>query len=424
LSRRATLWIAGISIGPLLLAGGCTSGAKRAERAAARAAPPTLSISPAESAANVPISTELGAATDGKITAVTLTDDKGKAVDGAMRPDGSSWLPSRPLEFKKTYTAQVTATGAAGKTTSQTAKFTTMAKPDKQVHTEMYFESGRTYGVNMPVSVAFDPPVPKEARAAVQKRLLVSTDPPQPGAWSWPDDGKQVEYRAPDPWRTGTRISVRSALAGLPIKDSYGDADHVASATIGNKVNLEIDNKTKQMSVYKDDKLVRKIPVSLGKSSTPSSSGKMVIMEKFDSTVFDTRGAPDGGYVVTVADAQRLTWGGEFIHAAPWSEGDQGYTNVSHGCVNVSSSAANWLMGVTHVGDLVTVKGTEVTLDPGNGWTAWNVSWDDFVKGSALPVPADLRPAASPAPSGAPGVTGSAPGGSPAPPVPSNSAGG
>ena len=61
------------------------------------------------------------------------------------------------------------------------------------------------------------------------------------------------------------------------------------------------------------------------------------------------------------------------------------HRNVSHGCTNVSAAAADWLMGVTQVGDLVTVKGTEVRLQPGNGWTAWNVSWDEFVKGSALP---------------------------------------
>ena len=105
----------------------------------------------------------------------------------------------------------------------------------------------------------------------------------------------------------------------------------------------------------------------------------MVIMEKFESTVFDTRGEPNGGYVVTVQDAQRLTWGGEFIHAAPWSEGEQGNTNVSHGCANISARNANWLMGVTQVGDLVTVTGTEVQLQDGNGWTVWNQSWEEFI---------------------------------------------
>ncbi len=172
---------------------------------------------------------------------------------------------------------------------------------------------------------------------------------------------------------------------------------------------MEIDNATKQMSVIRDGKLLRKLPVSLGKPSTPTSSGKMVIMEKHDFTTFDTRGSADP-YVVDVEDAQRLTWGGEFIHGAPWSEGDQGYTNVSHGCTNLSAANADWLMGVTQVGDLVTVKGTEVELNEGNGWTAWNVSWEEFAKGSALPVPAGLRPTPTQAPD-----PGAVAGGSPEP---------
>jgi lipoprotein-anchoring transpeptidase ErfK/SrfK len=146
------------------------------------------------------------------------------------------------------------------------------------------------------------------------------------------------------------------------------------------------------MSVFENGKLVRTIPVSLGKKSTPSSSGTMVVMEKKQSTTFDTRDDPNPAnrYVTEIDFAQRLTWGGEYIHAAPWSVGDQGRRNVSHGCVNVSTPNARWLFEKTKAGDPVTVTGTERKLEPGNGWTAWNQSWKDFIKGSALPVPADL----------------------------------
>jgi len=91
-------------------------------------------------------------------------------------------------------------------------------------------------------------------------------------------------------------------------------------------------------------------------------------------------------YRADISYAMRITWGGEFIHAAPWSVGDQGVNNVSHGCVNMSWDNAVWLFGVTHIGDPVTVRGTEVQLVNGNGFTAWNMSWPDFIKGSALPV--------------------------------------
>jgi hypothetical protein len=113
-------------------------------------------------------------------------------------------------------------------------------------------------------------------------------------------------------------------------------------------------------------------------------------MSKIRKTIFDTRREGPHGYRIPISYAQRITWGGEFIHAAPWSVGDQGRRNVSHGCVNVSWDNAAWLFDVTHIGDPVIVHGTEVHVKPGNGWTAWDQTWDDFIRGSALPVPATL----------------------------------
>jgi lipoprotein-anchoring transpeptidase ErfK/SrfK len=418
LARPAVPLLAAIACLALVLTS-CTG--NPIKRAVQGPAPPVprVAIQPQADAKNIPVSAEIAAAvTDGKLTSVTVSDAKGAKVGGTMRPDGSSWVPDRPLKYKQKYTAQVTAANDHGKTTTQSASFTTMAKPDKQTQVTMYFQNNQRYGLAMPVPIAFDPPVPKEARAGVQRRLFVTTSPSQPGIWHWLADGSQAYYRAPEMWRPGTKISVRAALEGVPMgQGRYGGEDHRAAASVAKeKVTLDIDNRTKQISVYRNDRLARKIPVSLGKASTPSSSGKMVIMEKHDTTVFDTRGSPDP-YVVTVADAQRLTWGGEFIHSAPWSVGDQGNTNVSHGCANVSPENAAYLMKVTNVGDLVTVRGTEVKLDAGNGWTAWNMNWEQFIKGSALPIPEELKKAGkvaplpgasgSPAPSGPPVVNGS-----------------
>ena len=77
------------------------------------------------------------------------------------------------MEYGRTYTAQTTVTGASGLTTTRTARFTTMARPARQVDSVLYFQDGRTYGAHMPVAVSFEPGVPKEARAGVQRRLLV-----------------------------------------------------------------------------------------------------------------------------------------------------------------------------------------------------------------------------------------------------------
>jgi lipoprotein-anchoring transpeptidase ErfK/SrfK len=307
-----------------------------------------------------------------------------------MRDDGTSWVPAAPLEYGSSYEASVTVKSPSGETKTESTSFSTMRRPGAWTGTGLYAFDGQTVGVAMPVVVEFTREVPEAARAEVQKRLFVTTNPAQPGVWHWAS-GFQVWYRGPSYWQPGTTISIRSALAGVPMGNgTFGDTDRSATVTVGNKVFMEADNATKQLNVYVDNQLARTIPVSLGKPSTPSSYGFMVVMSKHETTTFDTRGEPNGGYVVDVNWAMRLTWGGEFIHAAPWSVGQQGNTNVSHGCVNMSTENAVWLFNIAHIGDPIIVKGTEVPLTHGNGWTAWNLSWADYVKGSALPVPADV----------------------------------
>jgi len=387
--------------------------------------PFTLSISPKEGADKLPISTEVGITlTGGRVADVTLTKaGSTKKLTGAMREDGTSWVPAAPLEFNTTYHATVTATSADGsQTQTKTTSFKTMGRFGRVTGTGLYLFDGQTVGVGMPVVVEFVQPVPEEARAAVQRRLFVTTDPPQPGVWHWAS-GKQVWYRAPDYWKPGTTITVRAALRGVPMGNGrYGDTDRSATVTVGHRNLMLVDNATKLMTVYRDGKVVKRMPVSLGKPSTPSSSGQMVIMSKHYQTTFDTRGEPNGGYVIDINYAMRITWGGEFIHSAPWSVGDQGVRNVSHGCVNLSPANAKWLFEFAQIGDPVIVKGTEVELENGNGWTAWNLTWSDYVKGSALPVAPELaaaqgvdpRTGASPRSDAEPGV-----GGAPTTPTPS-----
>ncbi|MFG1828790.1 L,D-transpeptidase [Micromonospora chersina] len=353
---------------------------------------PALAVSPADGSDKRPVSTEISARIPGggTVSKVVLTAANGATVAGRLRRDGSSWVPSAPLKYATRYTATVTGTGTDGQTRQGTSSFTTMAKPKSMIGSGLYMFSGKTYGVAMPVVAEFSPGIPKKDRAAVQKRMFVQTDPPQPGAWHWLYNGTQAYYRAPEYWKPGTTITVRLALAGIPLSNGrYGNMDRSATAKIGRAFEMKVDNATKQMTVYENGAVVRTLPVSLGKKSTPSSSGTMVVMEKKESTVFDTRDEPDpdNQYVTKIDFAQRLTWGGEYIHAAPWSEGVQGRVNVSHGCVNVSMANGRWLFGKTLVGDPITVRGTERRLEPGNGWTAWSMSWSQFVEGSALPVP-------------------------------------
>ncbi|SCF40634.1 Lipoprotein-anchoring transpeptidase ErfK/SrfK [Micromonospora purpureochromogenes] len=358
---------------------------------------------PRADATDVPASTGITFTTkDAKETSVELTDASGKAVEGELAADGKSWLPAGALEYGEKYTATVTATGDDGKPATATSAFTVMAKPDKQVRITSFLGDNQVVGVGMPLIVRFGRAIGEDYRDDVQRRMTVTSTPAQEGIWHW-SSPTEVRYRPKEFWQSGTTVSYRVQAGGLPMGDGwYGRSDLTVDVKIGPSLVMQVDNKTKRMTVTRDGKVVKTILVSLGKKTTPSSSGTMVVIEKLRKTVFDTLEelGPEDGYRTKIDYAQRLTWGGEFIHAAPWSEGKQGSVNVSHGCVNVSMADGKWLFENTRIGDPITVKGTERKLQNGNGWTDWNMSWDEYVKGSAVPYE---EPEATPSPEATPG---------------------
>ena len=90
------------------------------------------------------------------------------------------------------------------------------------------------------------------------------------------------------------------------------------------------------------------------------------------------------GYKLTVADAVRVTWGGVYVHSAPWSVGSQGYANVSHGCLNASTENAKWFYDNTKRGDIVEVVNTVgSTLSGTDGLGDWNIPWEQWKAGNA-----------------------------------------
>ncbi|WDZ87231.1 L,D-transpeptidase [Micromonospora cathayae] len=362
---------------------------------------------PQADAKDVPASTEIAfTAEQAQQTTVELKDAAGATVEGTMAADGRTWLPSGALQYGTTYTATVTATGGDGKATTATHNFTTMAKPANQVRVTSFLGDDQVVGVGMPLIVKFGRAIPEDYRDDVQRRMTVTSTSAQEGIWHWVSP-TEVRYRPKEFWQAGSTVRYRVQAGGLPMGDGwYGRADLSVDIKIGPATVMTVDNKTKRMTVTRDGKVIRTIPVSLGKKSTPSSSGTMVVIEKLKETVFDTFDelGPEDGYRTDIDFAQRLTWGGEFIHAAPWSEGQQGRVNVSHGCVNVSMKEGEWLFNQTRIGDPITVKGTERKLQNGNGWTDWNMSWEEYVKGSALPY--EPAAAESAAPEASPSVTG------------------
>jgi len=127
-----------------------------------------------------------------------------------------------------------------------------------------------------------------------------------------------------------------------------------------------------------------RIPISAGRAKWPTHNGVHLALEKNRTVTMDssTVGIPrnsPGGYYRKVAWAIRMSWSGTFTHAAPWSVGSQGRTNVSHGCINMSTANAQWLFNFTRRGDVIEVVNSPAKpklYDP--GMADWNVSWDQW----------------------------------------------
>ncbi len=344
---------------------------------------------PAANAADVPASTAIAfEATDAIETAVALKTSTGETVEGTLAADKKSWLPTGALKWGASYTATVSATGDDGKTATAESTFTVMAKPGNTVAVSSFLGDGAVVGVGMPMIVKFGRAIPQDYRDDVQRRMKVTTEPAQEGTWAWISP-TEIHFRPKVFWQANTKVHYKLQTGGLPMGNGwFGRNDLSVDLKIGPALVMTVDNKTKRMTVTKDGKVIRTIKVSLGKKATPSSSGTMIVIEKKRKTVFDTfeELGPDEGYRTDIDFAQRLTWGGEFIHAAPWSEGQQGTTNVSHGCVNISMKDGGWLFGQTRIGDPITVKGTERKLQNGNGWTDWNMTFAEYAELSAIPL--------------------------------------
>jgi len=158
---------------------------------------------------------------------------------------------------------------------------------------------------------------------------------------------------------------------------------------IGSSFIMEQDSGSHVLKVKRNGKVIRTIPSSSGKYGHETRSGTKVIMSKEEHVVMDAatlgvaKDDPDY-YRLDVYKAMRITWSGEYVHSAPWSVGSQGYSNVSHGCINLSPDNASWLFDNAKIGDPFMVKNTGREQDLGNGWTMWEESWKQWKSGSAL----------------------------------------
>jgi lipoprotein-anchoring transpeptidase ErfK/SrfK len=378
-----------------LMVAGCTGGSDANSVPAAGRAhisgapvvkPASLAFVPATGAADVaPAEAVTVTVADGKVGEVKLTGADGKQVEGKAKADGSGWESAEPLGYGRSYTVDAIATGADGKPVSATSTFTT-AKPQRQVSVWVNLANGETVGVGMPLVFTFSGNIAD--KAAAQKALKIVTEPQTEGAFRWFGD-KSVIWRPKEYWKSGTKVAVDAAIYGRNLGNgTFGREDRSVSATIGDKLVAVADGGTHQMKVSVNDQQIKSMPLSMGKPGHTTPVGSYTVMGEYTNYTMDssTYGVPansPGGYRTLIKYAVRMSNSGIFYHSAPWSVGSQGRRNVSHGCINLSTQNAKWLMDTSKKGDIITVRNSGgPNLEATDGWSVWQLSWDDWKSGS------------------------------------------
>lgn len=326
---------------------------------------------------DVPVRVE---AVHGRLTDVSVVGTDGSVVDGAVDEAGTTWTSTGRLAPGLVYSVSASGVDASGLGTQISSLFETLV-PEETNDASIQPRDGWTVGVGMPVIVDFDSDV--DDRAAVEAALVVETSSALEGAWRWFSD-RQVQWRPRDFWPSGEQVSVTADLAAVELSPGvWGTDSGTASFDVGSAMVSTVDVANHTMTVRRDGEVLRTIPITTGKDGFDTRRGTKVIMSRETTHRMDaaTTGIAQDDpeyYDLVVEYAMRLTWSGEFIHAAPWSVGSQGSANVSHGCTGMSTADAKWLFDRSKVGDVVEFVGSDRSLEWGNGWTAWNMSLEEW----------------------------------------------
>jgi lipoprotein-anchoring transpeptidase ErfK/SrfK len=381
--------LAGLVIGATLglLVAGCSAGSTSPAgqgghpRAGASANSVRLSITPASGSRDRHPNRGIRVtAAGGRISRVVVRT-RGDRVKGRLNAAGTVWHSTWALNVSRRYTVTATAVGRSGERVTRTSSFRTFT-PAKTFSTKIVEGSRQTYGVGMPIILYFDRPISN--RRAVERALEVRTSKPVVGAWYW--DGRCrlapecLYFRPRRYWRPHTRVSFTAHLNGVRgAHGVYGDHTLKQSFRIGRSVMAVVSTSRHYMNVYRGGKRFAHWPISSGRPGDDTPNGTYLTIEKANPVQMT-----GPGYSISVPWSVRITWSGEYLHDAYWSVGDQGFANVSHGCVNMSPANAETFYKMAVPGDPVKIKGSPRAGQWDNGWTMWFLPWRRYWRGSAL----------------------------------------
>lgn len=271
--------------------------------------------------------------------------------------------------------------------------------PARPVHVSLFQGDGSTYGVGFAIIAQFDT-APTDSKAFTHAVTVDVNGKPAGGAWYWqrseiPGYSVEALYRPPNFWPAHASIEAKFPLKGLSAGRglAYDDSLTLSIRTGARHVST-VNNQTHTMTVTSDDKIVRRMPVSLGSGNHPTYKGTKVIMARGEDIPGTTKPRPQGAvrmvsradhYDLLVPWSVRITNSGEYVHSASWNTGNIGSRNTSHGCTNLDVAAAKWFWHFSQVGDIVRYPNAAGPTQPSwDGWGWWNLSWSTWSQGGLL----------------------------------------
>ncbi|MFJ5799095.1 L,D-transpeptidase [Streptomyces decoyicus] len=375
------------------------NGQAGADAAAAKnASDVKIKVSSDDGATNASINDTGVKATGGKLTEVKLTEaDSGKDVAGAISSDGTSWKPGVQLERGTKYKIVAKGKDAKGRAVTENASFTTVSQANSFIGSYTP-DNGKTVGVGMPVSFNFDKAITN--KKDVQSHITVTSSSGQKVVGHW-FGTQRLDFRPEDYWKAGSKVTMKIDLEGVKGGQGItGVQSKTVSFTIGRSQVSTVDMNTQHMTVKRDGKTLKDVPISGGSPENPTYNGQMVISEKFEQTRMDgstvgfKKKDGKGEYdIPDVPHAMRLSASGTFLHGNYWgSPSIFGQAGTSHGCVGLrdnkgggGDTPGKWFFNESLIGDVVIVKNSkDETVKPDNGLNGWNLSWSEWQAGSAV----------------------------------------
>jgi lipoprotein-anchoring transpeptidase ErfK/SrfK len=372
-----------------------SSGAGKDGAGSVRTSVAKVVISAKDGSTGASINTTGVKVTDGRLTEVRMTvAGTGASVPGSLSADGTSWKPKEQLERGTKYRISASAKDANGLPSAADATFTTVSPANSFVGTYTPDE-GTTVGVGMPVSFKFDKEI--SDRKAVQSHITVTSSSGQKVVGHW-FGAQRLDFRPEEYWKAGSKVTMKIDLDGVEGANGvFGVQKKTVTFTVGRSQVSTVDVNTQTMTVVRDGKTLKSVPISAGSAETPTYNGQMVISEKFQQTRMDGSTVGFGGEydIPDVPHAMRLSRSGTFIHGNYWyNKGNPpfGTQGTSHGCVGLrdvrggrGDTPGKWFYDNSLVGDLVVVKNSpDDTIKPDNGLNGWNMGWSEWVAGSAV----------------------------------------